>query len=424
MDFASHLKSYLNEEEIEKLLSSLHGQSKHALLFNEEKISEETLLSIYPHLEKHPIVKNGFLYDKNEYDLGKSVLHELGAFYLQEPSAMLVSYLLNLQKEKLVLDLCAAPGGKSVQASLIMKGNGLIISNDIAINRAKIIKENAERMGLENLLVVSNDFSTIYLKYLNSFDAIILDAPCSGSGMFRKNEEMVNDWSINKVYKYRDIQKELILMCYKMLKKGGKLIYSTCSFSYEEDEEVSHYLLDNTDALYLPFEFNPYFYESKDKLGIHLFPYLFPGEGHYICLFQKPGELVPYQNKEKNKKQLFDNKHLFTYGGISYLTNYDFPLKDFNVLRNGVKLGDTLLSDEIKYDIHYARSVKTFPHILEIDLKNTLKYLKGESLDITYPKGYVLLRYLGINIDIAKSDGRIIKNRYPKYMRRVNLSDK
>ena len=142
MNFRQHLKKYLNEEEIAKLLESLDDSDKHALLLNVDKLSEEKLLEIYPHLSKHPIVKNAYLYDKNEYQLGKSVLHELGAFYLQEPSAMLVSYLLNPKNNSLILDLCAAPGGKSVQASLLTKGTGLIISNNLRSWVRKIIRNN------------------------------------------------------------------------------------------------------------------------------------------------------------------------------------------------------------------------------------------------------------------------------------------
>ena len=418
MDFKEHLKKYLSDDEIEKLLDSLNESDKHALLLNTDKLSAEKLLEIYPHLEKHPIVKNAFIYDKKEYQLGKSVLHELGAFYLQEPSAMLVSYLLQPQENAFVLDLCAAPGGKSVQASLLMNGTGLILSNDLSYQRAKIIKENAERMGLSNLLIISNDFSKLSHKYLNSFDYIILDAPCSGSGMFRKNDLMKEDWSINKVYKFAEIQKELIQYSYSMLKPGGKLIYSTCSFSYEEDEEVVECLLNNSDAEIVPFEPNLYFYQSKSKLGIHLFPYLFPGEGHYICLIRKPGEIKELGLKAGKKQQrLFDGKVLHQFGEISYLSNVDFKVDDFNVIRFGVKLGE-ILKDDIKYDIHYARSIKSFKSELELNLEGTIKYIKGESLNIAYPKGYLLLKYLGVPIDIAKSDGRIIKNRYPKYLRK------
>lgn len=415
MDFREHLKRYLSEDEISKLMDSLNGLDKHALLLNTEKLNEEKLLEIYPHLEKHPIVKNAFLYNKNEYQLGKSVLHELGAFYLQEPSAMLVSYLLNPNSNSLILDLCAAPGGKSVQASLLTKGTGLIISNDLSYPRAKIIKENAERMGLENLLIISNDFAKLSSKYQNTFDYIILDAPCSGSGMFRKNDLMKEDWSINKVYKFAELQKELISYSYSMLKPGGKMVYSTCSFSYEEDEEVIEHLLASSDAIIDTIPSNLYFYQSKNGLGIHFFPHLFPGEGHYVCLISKPGTLK--ENHFEVKGQMFDNKLLHRYGEISYLSNIDFKIDKFNVIRFGVKLGE-ILKDDIKYDIHYARSINHFSSELEISLEDTIKYIRGESLSIEYPKGYVLLKYLGVSIDLAKSDGHIIKNRYPKYLRK------
>ena len=276
MNFLDHLKTYLSDEEIAKLESSLSLPSKHALLLNEEKMNKETLLSIYPNLEKHPIIPNAFIYDKNELDLGKSIYHELGCFYLQEPSAMLPAYLLSPKEGDLVLDLCAAPGGKSMQASLLMHNKGLIISNDISKQRAFAISENAERLGRGNLLIINNDFSRISNKFLSTFDKIILDAPCSGSGMFIKESKMIDDWSMQKVYKNTEIQKSLILMAYNMLKPGGKMVYSTCSFSYEEDEEVIDYLLENSNAVLEEIPSNELFYISKNNgHGIHIFPFLF-----------------------------------------------------------------------------------------------------------------------------------------------------
>ena len=411
MEFLEHLKTYLNDEEIALLETSLSKKSEHALLLNTEKMSQEQLLSIYPSLKKHPIVKNAFIYDKDELDLGKSVYHELGCFYLQEPSAMLPAYLLNPEPGDLVLDLCAAPGGKSMQASLLMKNEGLIISNDISKSRAFAISENAERLGRGNLLITNNDFSLIFNKFINTFDKIILDAPCSGSGMFRKEDKMQEDWSYQKVLKNAEIQKSLILMSYKMLKPGGIMVYSTCSFSYEEDEEVIDYLLKNTDASLVDVSESELFYKNKTNgYGFHLLPFIFPGEGHYIALIKKPGELVKKSDKKYYQRQEKFGDYLFT-------LSETFSMKHLNVIRYGVKIGQVDKKD-IRYEYHYARFVKSFNHELEIDLEALLKYYQGESINQSVDKGYILLKYQGINVDIAKSDGRIIKNRLPKGLRK------
>ena len=423
MDFLNHLKTYLSKEEIEKLDEALNEESKHALLLNEEKMSQETLLKIYPSLTRHPIIPNAFMYDKNTLELGKSVYHELGCFYLQEPSAMLPAYLLNPKEGELVLDLCAAPGGKSMQASLLMHNKGLIVSNDIAHNRAFAISENTERLGRGNLLIVNNDFSTIYQKYLNTFDKIILDAPCSGSGMFRKQSEMKDDWSYAKVSKYAEIQKSLIFIAYAMLKEGGEMVYSTCSFSYEEDEEVIDYLVNNTDAVIKEIDNNPLYYVNKNKpLGIHLLPSLFPGEGHYICLIKKPGVIKEASSKPNKNKMSFDiatSGYSLSqkYGDYLYLMDKEFNVKYLNVIRYGVKVGQ-IDKNDVRYDYHYAHFVKDFKNTLSITLEELKKYYMGESLNKKVSKGYVLLQYEGINVDIAKSDGRVVKNRLPKGLRK------
>ena len=418
MDFLSHLSKYLNQDEIAKLEASLKQKSQHALLLNTNKMSEEMLLSLFPNMKRHPVVKNAFLYDKHEYDLGKSVYHALGCFYLQEPSAMIPAYLLDAKPGDIVLDLCAAPGGKSVQSSFLMNNQGLIISNDIAKNRAFAISENAERLGLGNLLITNNDFSLIYQNYLNCFDKIILDAPCSGSGMFRKDDKMMLDWSYQKVLKYSEIQKELILMSYQMLKPGGTMVYSTCSFSYEEDEEVIDYLLSNSGAKTIDIPDSLLFY--KKGQGIHLFPSLFPGEGHYVCLIKKPGELKVSRKNEKvsNKYQIATPyNYVEKYGDYLYTMSETFNTKKLSIIRYGAKVGE-VTKDGVKYDHHYAHFIDSFEREKEITFEELLKYYQGETLNTDLPKGDVLLKYKDINVDIAKSDGRIIKNHLPKGLRR------
>ena len=411
MEFFEHLKTYLNDDEIKLLETSLTKKSEHALLLNTEKMSPEQLLSIYPSLKRHPIVKNAFIYDKDELDLGKNVYHELGCFYLQEPSAMLPAFLLNPEPGDLVLDLCAAPGGKSMQASLLMKNEGLIISNDLSKQRAFAIVENAERLGRGNLLITNNDFSLIFDKFINTFDKIILDAPCSGSGMFRKENKMQEDWTYQKVLKNVEIQKNLIAISYEMLKPGGIMVYSTCSFSYEEDEKVIEYLLNSSDAELVDLPDSELFYKNKTNgYGVHLLPFIFPGEGHYIALIKKPGQLNKKADKKYYQKQEKFGDYLFT-------LSESFSIKHLNVIRYGVKIGQVDKND-IRYDYHYARFIDAFNNVLDIDLTALLKYYQGETINVAINKGYILLKYQGINVDIAKSDGRIIKNRLPKGLRK------
>ena len=292
-----------------------------------------------------------------------------------------------------------------------MKNEGLIISNDISKSRAFAISENAERLGRSNLLITNNDFSLIYDKFINTFDKIVLDAPCSGSGMFRKEDKMMEDWSYQKVLKNAEIQRHLIMMAYAMLKPGGKMVYSTCSFSYEEDEEIIDFLLNNTDAELVNIPDSLYYYHSRNNgKGVHLLPSIFPGEGHYIALISKPGVIV-----SKIKDEYYQKKEKF--GDYLFTLSEPFNIKYLNVIRYGVKIGQ-IDKNEIRYDYHYARFIKDFEQTLEIDKEAIEKYYRGEAINVTFPKGYVLLKYQGINVDIAKSDGRIVKNRLPKGLRK------
>ena len=416
MDFFQHLKSYLSDEEIEKLRLSLRQESKHAVLLNPAKMDDKSFLSLYPNVIKHPIVNHAYLYDKNEYDLGKSIYHALGCFYLQEPSAMIPAFLLSAKEGETILDLCAAPGGKTIQTSFLMNDTGVIISNDLSKQRTFSIIENEERLGLGNIIVTNNDFSLIYDHFLNTFDRIILDAPCSGSGMFRKEEKMFEDWSYNKVLKFAEVQKQLIQYAYQMLKPGGTLCYSTCSFSLEEDEDVIQYLLDNTDAEVVSIE-DPLFYQRKEKpLGIHLFPFMFPGEGHYICLIKKPGILSRYEEKLSYKDNQFGFVNEYRFGDYLFGINQTINTKYLNIVRLGVKIGESN-KGVMKYDYHYAHYVKAFANTLELNDQELALYMSGNVLPKNIEKGYYLLKYKGINVDIAKCDGKYIKNNLPKGLR-------
>ncbi len=425
MDFKTHLKKYLSDENIDKLLDSLKKEDKHAALLNTDVISDEEFKNLFPNVIPHPIVKHAYLYDKNEYDLGKSVYHLLGAFYLQEPSAMIPSFLLNPNKDDIVLDLCAAPGGKSIQSSLLMNGEGLIISNDISRSRCFDMLENVERLGIGNIIITNNDFSNLYHNYLETFDKIILDAPCSGSGMMRKDKRMIEDWSYHKVLKNQEIQKSLISIAYDMLKPGGLLLYSTCSFSYEEDEEIIEYLLKEKGGIIEPLPKSDLFYvDNTLPYGVHLFPYLFDGEGHYICLIRKEGEHKSTSLKDISsikEKDIFISSKIKkvehfkdTYFG---LTSNPIKLKNLNIIRYGVKIGRKQ-KGYFEYDYHYSRFVKDFPNKIMINEDEMKTYLSGNPIVKPCERGYVQINYKGLKIAFGKSDGKVIKNHFPKGLRR------
>lgn len=425
MEFYEHLASYLSQKEIINLKEHLQDKSLHAALINPFLMNDEKFLSLFPNVKKHPIVDHAYIYDNEEYDLGKSIYHELGCFYLQEPSAMVPAFLLNVEQSDIVLDLCAAPGGKSIQCSFRKNNNGVIISNDISKERCKKIVENINRLGIGNIAVANNDFSKIYDNFIDYFDKIILDAPCSGSGMFRKNENIKNDWTYNKVLKYQSIQKELITICYKMLKPGGTLCYSTCSLSFEEDDEIAKFLIKNTDAIIENIKDNPLFYKAKDGYGVHLLPSIFPGEGQYICLFKKPINEIETKNKNFKIKNKFINP-LFKlipfdvnycdakiFNSKLYLYPIEFDLKNLYVIQPFLEVGK--INKEIeKYSYQFARYIKNSNKEIELDLKEAEKIINGESLNLNMEKGIYLLKFDNYPICFSKSDGRIIKNWYYK----------
>lgn len=417
MDFKEHLKKYLNEEEINILIDSFKQKENKGFYLNTSKMSNEQIEKMFPNIKRHPIVPNGYLFDKDEYALGSKVYHELGAYYIQDPSAMLVAHFLDPKPGQKILDLCAAPGGKTVMTSLLMKNEGQIIANDLSKTRANILLQNIERMGLGNVVVTSLDFSKIYLNYQEYFDAIILDAPCSGSGMFRKMEEMKNDWTYEKVLKNSIIQKELLMIAYSMLKEGGTLMYSTCSYSYEEDEENIEYLLSKTNAkLEYIEDFEGFFRSPKYPETIHLFPHRFVGEGHYIAKIRKPGNnelskdeknIIVRKNKSKGGVSTFDE---FSLNKILPKSLVELSLRPGLFLRT--KIGEKIIPSH--HYSHYENGANS----IELNKEETIRYFKGESIrKNNLQDGYYLVSYIGMNIGAVHVVNNELKNLYPKGLR-------
>ncbi|MCQ2814692.1 MAG: methyltransferase domain-containing protein [Bacilli bacterium] len=420
MDFYKHLETYLTKNEIVDLKNALNNEDLHAILLNSKKMSDETFLNIYPNVKRHPLVKHAYMFDNKTYQLGKSFYHTLGCFYIQEPSAMVVSSLIKFNDNDLVLDMCAAPGGKTIQASQNIKGKGIVIANDISKERCYELSNNIERLGLDNVIITNNDFDLIYESFMNTFDKIILDAPCSGSGMFRKDPKFIEDWSINKVLKYAEEQKKLIKIAYSMLKPGGILSYSTCSYSKEEDEDVISYLLLNSDAQIIDIA-NPLFLNKG--IGVHLMSNKFPGEGQYICQITKPGisnETIYERNSNNYVKQLpfLSKYHINKFGNFLFGLRSNIHFKQLNVIKYGFKIGE-IDKDLIKLDYNLSHVISTFDNAVELSDNDLKQYIQGMTLPfVSDKKGYILLKYKNIPLSFGKSDGRIIKNHFPKGLRK------
>lgn len=324
--------------------------------------------------------------------------------------------------------MCSAPGGKTISLLLNNLDKNLnVIANDLSHQRALELSKNIERQGFSNVIVTNNDFSKIYKFYQNKFNAIILDAPCSGSAMFRKNSLAKEDWTINKVLSLQERQKELIKMAHFMLKEDGYLIYSTCSFSKEENEDVVLDALNNfNDLEVINIENKPCYYKSELlPEAIHLFPNLYDGEGQFIALLHKKGTSSTSINKSKSKithKELLNKYELNFQNEINinkeiYLNNFTLDLTKLNLIRPGLHFG-SLEKNIFIPSFHFA-------HYLNPSLSIALtedefkKYIHGEEIikNHNIKNDFYVVSYNGINLGFVKYVNGRLKNYYPKGLR-------
>ena len=429
------LSKVLSDDEINKLIESFSRESVSSLRVNTLKMSNEEFNSIYS-FANHPYVNEGRIYKKEEYPMGKNALHNAGAYYIQEPSAMMVVDLLDVNEDSVVLDLCAAPGGKTTHLAAKMNNKGLIVANEISNTRVKALSENVERMGIRNCVVTNEDSYLFANRFEGYFTHVVLDAPCSGLGMVRKNEKSKEDWSIDKVNGLIDIQKELIMNAYLCLREGGILSYSTCTFTKEENEDIIQYLLDNTNASIIPINHDDTIVDGFIDGTIRLYPHKFNGEGHFIAHIKCNDEHSHRRIKEEKQK---DNTNIKIYraweeenlnvklegkfiGFKDNLSIIDYPLfelEGIRVARVGIHLGEiikgrfspshslavSLKREEIKRTVDYT-----------VDSKEIKDYLNGQTLPSAM-KGYVGVCCNGVTLGWGKASDGIIKNLYPKGLR-------
>lgn len=435
MNFYEHIEIVIGKEEKDKLENAIEQEQIKCLRVNSLYLKPNSLKETYPNIVNNNEIDYSFYYDKNEYDLGKSIEHFAGGIYIQDASAMLVTHLLNPQENERVIDLCAAPGGKATQASILMKNTGLVIANDYNEKRSEILSENVERLGITNTVVLNNNVEKIANHFGGYFDKVILDAPCSGEGMFRKNDLSYLDWSIDKVHRCSEIQRELIMHAYSLLKKDGIMVYSTCTFEKEENEDIVQYLLDNSNASLINIKEIEGAIRGIDmKEAIRLYPSHFKGEGQFIALIKCNDEhnikLKKYQNKNNQIPQLLKLTNEFILQNsnnnkikdiypfnttINYLEYGNINIDGLKVKRYGLNMGQ-VINNRFEPS-HSLMKVLDLKQNHEITKDEYLKFIKGETLENNNYKGYLGIKYNNLKVGFGKASNNQIKNHLPKGLR-------
>ena len=306
--FLARMKEMLGEE-YDSFIKSYEVPRTYGLRVNTAKISCEEFEKLVPFpVTPIPWIPNGYFYPE---DVRPSYcpFYQAGLYYLQEPSAMTPASCLPVTPGENVLDLCAAPGGKTTELGARLNGEGLLVANDISASRTRALLRNVELFGFTNAFVANETPARLRDRFPEFFHKILLDAPCSGEGMFRKEEALARDWTPEKSQELATIQRELILQAADMLRPGGQLLYSTCTFAPDEDEGVVSWLLENRPDMEL-IELPSYegFTPGVPEWGngdprltrcVHLFPHTMQGEGHFMALFRKEGrtDLIGFDKK-------------------------------------------------------------------------------------------------------------------------------
>ncbi|MBP3735488.1 MAG: RsmF rRNA methyltransferase first C-terminal domain-containing protein [Lachnospiraceae bacterium] len=461
--FCARMKKMLGDE-YPAFLHSYEAERKQALRLNPlRQVPEDFPDGYFRTLRPVPWSADAYFYDGCDRP-GRHPLHEAGLYYIQEPSAMLPALLLNAAKGERILDLCAAPGGKSTQIAGMLRGEGLLVSNEIHPARVRILSENIERMGIGNAVVTNADASHLASHFPAYFDAVLVDAPCSGEGMFRKEPEAVLQWSEENVRRCAVRQREILHSAAGMVRAGGRLVYSTCTFSEEENEEtIAAFLSEHPDyeQVSIPELLGDCmeswgFTAGSDKKSLRIYPHRAEGEGHFAALLvrckgagsadgkvfragsagKKTGgkqgaalreairlweefsdSFLTHRGKESLEK--WDEFVLF--GDTLHLLPAAVPMTGLKVMRAGLCLGRVAKGRFIP-DHALARFLNRDGAVNVFELgENAEKYLRGETVALpdqgSSPHGWSLMTISGCPAGWGKAAGSVIKNHYPKGLR-------
>ena len=469
--FEEKMKNLLGAE-YDEFRRSYGKERRQALRVNPAKLSAAEMEERSPFtLEPVPWAKNGFYYGAEDRP-GRHPWHEAGVYYIQEPSAMSVAELAGVQPGERVLDLCAAPGGKSTQLATALEGRGLLVSNEIHPARAKILASNVERMGIPNAVVTNEPSERLSSHFPAFFDRIVVDAPCSGEGMFRKEEQAVLQWSQENVELCARRQQDILEEAAGMLRPGGVLVYSTCTFAPEEDEEsVVRFLLKHPEFSVKKTEAYGGFApgrpewvrlteEEKESISperleeilasvrdtFHLWPHRLDGEGHYAAVLEKAGTGKAEAEKKAGRAsgksgrgtvdaeawRLYEEFAADTlknrpegvpmlFGEQLYLLPCELKLAGLKVLRPGLHLGtvkkkrfEPAHALALALKAEEVRRTASYP----ADSGEIRSWLSGETLPGGEGKGWTLVLVDSFPLGWGKLAGGSLKNHYPKGLRK------
>lgn len=453
MNLPEQFKKRMNTllgDEYELYEKSLSDTPQRAFRVNTDKISIEDFEKINPFGgEKIPYVKNGYYFDYDK--IGNHPYHHAGLIYVQEPAAMAPAECIEINPDWHILDMCAAPGGKSVQLKNNLGENGVLVSNEIIPSRCKILTGNIERLGLKNVITTCLDTFKLAENFPETFDLIMVDAPCSGEGMFRKEEIAVSEWSYENVLKCAKRQKEILENAVSCLKKGGYIVYATCTFSLEENEMMINDFLNN----HPEFEIIPVKSEvaknSSDgikfdgcsteniKYARRFYPHKNRGEGQFMAVLHNTEEYTQNTFKkpltcDKIDKLITDflNDTLITYNCEAIKTKNGNPIfftPDFNIGKiNPFSMGVAIGEIRKNYLMPHHQFFTSFGDVfkrkinLSSESKDLYRYLSGEEITAECENGWAVVTVDGYAIGGAKVVSGMAKNHYPKGLRIKNIN--
>lgn len=466
--FLDSMKEILGED-YEAFLAGFDGQRQYGLRVNTLKMNLEEFERIAPfHLKKVPWISNGYFYEAEDAP-AKHPFYSAGLYYLQEPSAMTPASRLKVQPGERVLDLCAAPGGKATELGAALQGEGLLVANDINTARARALLRNLELFGISNSFVTNEPPHVLAERFPEFFHKIMVDAPCSGEGMFRKNPAVVDSWQEKGPEYFSKLQREIIVQAADMLLPGGMMFYSTCTFSPLENEKtITHLLKERPDMEVIPMEdyegfaegltsYRGEVFDESCKLCRRIWPHKMSGEGHFMALLhKKSGTQQQVQQtvsqssiwwekcKGLNKEQkaaaedffshvniAYDGKRIDVRGdNLYYLPAPKYDGRGLHFLRNGFFMGEFKKKRfEPSQPFALALHAQDFDQVLDFpaDDERLSRYLRGETLDVSdliagekKRKGWQLVMVAGHPLGFGKLVNNNLKNKYPAGWRKNN----